>query len=85
MLTDTSIISVNNGDILRWNGTQFVNSSTLTNDETILNTGVVVSTGITKTQSVTQKTPLLHHMLMEQVHILYIPLATVYIIQQFNH
>ena len=54
LLTDTSIISINNGDILRWNGTQFVNSSTLTNDETILNTGIVVSTGITKTQSITQ-------------------------------
>ena len=56
LLTDTSIISINNGDILRWNGTQFVISSTLTNDETILNTGIVVSTGITKTQSVTQNT-----------------------------
>ena len=33
LLTDTSIISINNGDILRWNGAQFVNSSTLTNDE----------------------------------------------------
>ena len=57
LLTDTSIISINNGDILRWNGTQFVNSPTLTNDETILNTGIVVSTGITKSQSVTQNTP----------------------------
>ena len=26
LLPDTSIISINNGDILRWNGTQFVNS-----------------------------------------------------------
>ena len=56
MFTDTSFSSINNGDILRWNGTQFVNSSTLTNDETILNTGIVVSTGITKTQSITQNT-----------------------------
>ena len=56
MLTDTSITSINNGDILRWNGTQFVNSSTLTKDETILNIGIVVSTGITKPQSVTQNT-----------------------------
>ena len=56
MFIDTSITSINNGDILRWNGTQFVNSSTLTNDETTLNTGIVVSTGITKTQSVTQNT-----------------------------
>ena len=44
LLTGTSITSINNGDILRWNVTQFVNSSTLTNDETILNTGIVVST-----------------------------------------
>ena len=58
LLTDTSITSINNGDILRWNRTQFVNSSTLTNDKTILNTGIVVSTGITKTQSVTQNTPI---------------------------
>ena len=57
LLTDTSFTYINNGDILRWNGTQFVNSSTLTNDETTLNTGIVVSTGITKTQSVTQNTP----------------------------
>ena len=57
LFTDTSIISINNGDILRWKGTQFVNSSTLTNDETILNTGIVVSAGVTKTQSVTQNTP----------------------------
>ena len=57
VLMDTSIISINNGDILRWNGTQFANSSTLTNDETILNTGIVVSTGITKTQTVTRNTP----------------------------
>ena len=57
MFTDTSIPSINNGVILSWNGTQFVNSSTLTNDETILNTGIVVSTGITETQSVTQNTP----------------------------
>ena len=56
MLTDTSVTPINNGDILRWNGTQFVNSSTLTNDETILNTGIVVSTGITKTQYITQNT-----------------------------
>ena len=56
LLTGTSIISINNGDILRWNGTQFVNSSTLTNDETILYTGIVVSTGITKTQYITQNT-----------------------------
>ena len=56
LFTDTSITSIDNGDILRWNGTQFVNSSTLTNDETILNTVVVVSTGITKTQSITQNT-----------------------------
>ena len=56
MFIDTSITSINNGDILRRNVTQFVNSSTLTNDETILNTGIVVSTGITKTQSITQNT-----------------------------
>ena len=60
------------------------NSTTLTNDETILNTGIVVSTGITKTQSVTQNTPLLHHTLMEHIHILYIQLVIVYIIQQFK-
>ena len=45
LFTYASITSINDGDILRWKGTQYVNSSTLTNDETILNTGIVVSTG----------------------------------------
>ena len=56
LFTVTSITSINKGVILRWNATQFVNSSPLTNDETILNTGIVLSTGITKTQSITQNT-----------------------------
>ena len=41
LLTDTSITSINNADILRWNGTQFVNSSTLTNDEALLPRGTI--------------------------------------------
>ena len=50
LLTDTSITSINNGDILRWNGTQFVNSNSLTGDETNIN-NLQLSTGIAKNQS----------------------------------
>ena len=54
MLTDTSNSSINNGDFLRWNGTHFVNSSTLTSDETNITTVLVGQAFVKNASSVTQ-------------------------------
>ena len=51
LLTDTSISSIVVGDILRWNGTSFINSSSLTSDETKMNINLSISQNFMKNAS----------------------------------
>ena len=51
LLTDTSISSIVVGDILRWNGTSFINSSSLTIDETKMNINLSISQNVMKNAS----------------------------------
>jgi hypothetical protein len=48
LLSDTSISSIASGDILRWNGTSFINSSSLTIDETKMNINLSISQNVMK-------------------------------------
>jgi hypothetical protein len=56
LISDISVSSLATGDVLRWNGTKFANSTSLTGDEATIS-NLQLSTGVVKTQaSVTQNT-----------------------------